>query len=377
MEATTLTRAGYTVSVICPRGKGFETPYECIDGVHIYRHPLPVEADSAVGYLREYLTSLWWELRLSIKIRRKHGFDVVHVCNPPDLLFLVAGLWKALAGARMIFDQHDLVPELWESKFAKRGLFYHLLRLAERATFAAADVVISTNESYKQVALTRGKKDPRDVFVVRSGPDLSRFQRVAANPSYRRGKKYLVGYVGVMGAQEGIDYLIRAVQHLVVDRGRRDTQFMLIGGGTEVASLKALTHDLGLDEFIEFTGRVPDAELLERLSSCDIAVNPDPDNPLNRVSTMNKILEYMALGIPVVQFDLLEGRRSAGDASAYVEPNQSAAFGDAVAALLDDPDARARMGAEGMRRMQDELEWRHQAPKLLAAYATALGSSPR
>lgn len=372
MEATTLSAHGYEVSVICPTGKGYEQEYEVIEGIHIYRHPLPPEVSSVTGYLREYLHAITWEFRLARRVWRERGFDLIHICNPPDLLFLVAGWYKLWRRVRVIFDHHDLNPELYETKYQRRDVFYHGLRWAERLTFAAADVVISTNESYRQVALTRGRKRPDEVFIVRSGPDLSRFQPVAPNPAYRRGRNYLVGYVGVMGEQEGIDYLLRAVRHLVYEQGRRDIQFMLIGGGPMVDQLQALSRNLDIADYVEFTGRIPDAELIERLSSCDVCVNPDPKTPFNDHSTMNKILEYMALGKPIVQFDLVEGRRSAAGASLYARPNDELDLAEKLVTLLAAPEQRQRMGAEGQRRMAEELEWRHQAPSLLAAYARAL-----
>lgn len=373
MEATTLARAGYAVSVICPTGKGFEADYEEIDGIAVYRHPLPPEKSSSAGYLKEYYSALRWEFKLAKRAWKKQGgFDVIHICNPPDLLFLVALRYKLFRGVRVIFDQHDLNPELYEAKFGRRDFFYYGLRWAEKLTFKTADAVISTNESYRQIALQRGGKSPDRVFIVRSGPDLSRFAETGPNPAYRGGKRYLVGYVGVMGEQEGIDLLIAAVRHLVRERQRSDIRFMLIGGGPAVPALKELVDRFGLAEYIEFTGRIPDAELVERLSSCDLCVNPDPKTPFNDCSTMNKILEYMALSKPIVQFDLTEGRRSAGTASEYAKPNDPLDFARLIVELLDDPEKRQSMGKTGRRLMSESLEWRHQASKLLQAYDTAI-----
>lgn len=373
MEATALRQSGYEVSVICPVGKGCEREYEELEGIHIYRHPLPPERSSAAGYIREYLWALRWEFRLARRVwKERGGFDLIHLCNPPDLLFLVALRYKLLRGVRVIFDQHDLNPELYEAKFGKRDLFYHALRLAEKWTFRTADAVISTNESYREVALQRGGKKPEQVFVVRSGPDLSRFVPQEGRADYRGDAAWLVGYVGVMGEQEGIDVLLQAVRELVHVRGRRDIRFMLIGGGPAVPDMKRLAADLGVADCVEFAGRVPDEELIARLSSCDVCVNPDPKTPFNDRSTMNKILEYMALGKPIVQFDLLEGRRSAGEASLYAEPNDPADFAGKIEALLADPEERARRGAIGYARMRDVLEWRHQIPQLEAAYRYAL-----
>jgi len=372
MEATTLRQHGYTVSVISPTGKGCDALRETIDGIHVYRHPLPPEKSCATGYLREYAAALRHEWRLARQVHREQGIDIIHLCNPPDLLFLV-GLWfKCFHGARVLFDQHDLGPELFESKFGKRGPFYHALRLAERLTFLAADHVISTNESYRDVALTRGRKRPEAVTVVRSGPDLARFQPVPPVRDFHRGREYLVGYLGVMGEFDGVEHLVRAAAELVVQRGRNDIQFVLIGSGPTLENLKQLAASLGVDGCVEFTGRIDDVEMIRRLSACDVCVDPDPMNPLNDKSTMNKILEYMALGKPVVQYDLTEGRRSAQEASLYAEPNNPADLANKIETLLSDASLRARMGAHGQQRMRTTLEWRYQTEKLLSAYAKAL-----
>lgn len=376
MESTTLKKAGYEVSVICPTGKGYESKYEVIDGIHIYRHDLPEEMSSAVGYLREYSVALWSEWRLARRVLKERGFDVIHACNPPDLIFLVAAWFKLFHRKKFLFDHHDLNPELYESKFNKRGLFYHALKIAERCTFALANMVISTNQSYRQVAIERGKMKPDRVHVVRSGPDLSRFNRVEPNPEYHNGREFLVGYLGVMGEFDGVDHLVKAAHELIKNRGRTDIQFCFIGGGPMLESLKQLAKDLDIDEYVEFTGRVSDEELIERLSSCDVCANPDPLNPLNDKSTMNKILEYMALERAIVQYDLLEGKRSAEDASLYADPNNIPDFATKIEELLADPEKRAEMGRIGRSRMVDELEWRHQVPKLLNAYAQVFGRTP-
>ncbi|MHC0065617.1 glycosyltransferase family 4 protein [Nostoc sp. UIC 10890] len=368
MEATTLIKAGYEVSIICPKGKGFEQEYEVIDQVHIYRHEMPPDISSVSGYLREYGTALFWEFRLAHRVWQERGFDIVHICNPPDLLFLVAGWFKVFKGVKVIFDHHDINLEMYEAKYGRRDIFYYGLSLVERLTFATADVVISTNESYLSVALTRGGKNPEEVFVVRSGPDLSRFQPVPPNPDYRKGRKYLVGYVGVMGEPEGIDYLLQSVRYIVYEKKRQDIHFMLIGSGPMFDKLQALSEELEVKEFVEFTGRIPDNELLARLSSCDICANPDKKMPYNDRSTMNKIMEYMAMGKPIVQFDLLEGRRSAEGASVYAKGNDVVDFADNILELLEDTERRKKMGELGRQRMEEKLEWRHQVPKLLEAY---------
>lgn len=373
MEATALRDHGYHVSVICPTGRGFEATRETLEGIEIYRHPLPPESNAGLGFVREYLAALYHETQLAWRVRREQGFDVLHACNPPDLIFLVAAPFRALFGTRFVFDQHDVNPELYLTKFGRRDLGYHALKLVERLTFALADVVISTNESYRQIALTRGRRRPEQVFVVRSAPSLERFAYRPGGEAHRAGFRHLVGYLGVMGPQEGVDVLLRAVRH-IVDGGRRDIRFMLIGGGSSLEDLKTLARDLDLEDVVEFTGRIPDEDLLTRLSACDVCVNPDPLNPLNDVSSMNKIVEYMALGRPIVQFDLKEGRASAGEASVYARPNDPAALAQATLDLLDDPARRARMGEAGLRAMRERLAWHHQIPSLLAAYRRALGA---
>ena len=368
MEATTLQKAGYEVSVISPTGNGFDKDYEIIEQIHIYRHPLPPEESSVIGYLREYSWAINWQFRLAQRVWRERGFDVIHICNPPDLLFLVAAWFKLFHGISIIFDHHDLSPEMYEAKYRRRDIFYHGLRWAERLTYATADMVISTNESHREVALKRGHKKPEKVFVVRSAPDLSRFRRMPPNPNYRRGRNYLIGYMGVMGEPEGIDYLLRMVYYIVYKKNRSDIHFMLIGSGPMAEKLKDLSKELKVNEFVEFTGFKQGEELLERLSSCDVCVEPSPTSAYNENCTMNKILEYMAMGKAIVQFDLREGRRSAQEASLYAKPNDEVEFAEKILELLDSPERREKIGAEGRRRMEEILEWQYQAPKLLDAY---------
>ena len=372
-EATTLHDAGYTVSIVCPTGKGCEQRYEQIDGIHIYRHPLPPEADGALGYALEYATALFWEFTLAFRVLRRHGFDVIHACNPPDLIFLVGGFFKLFLRKRFIFDHHDINPELYEAKFNRRDLFYKLMVLCERLSFRTADISIATNESYKRIAVERGGMDPERVFVVRSGPKLDRLRIVPPVPELKRGRRFLVGYVGVMGKQEGIDYLVRAAAHIVHDLGRQDVHFGLVGAGTSLDEMKAYARELKVDAYVTFTGRVPDDELLAMLNTADVCVNPDVANEMNDKSTMNKIMEYMALGKPIVQFDLTEGRYSAQDASLYAARNDERDLGRKLIELLDDPERRRRMGEFGRARVLGQLEWRYEAPKLLRAYEAAFG----
>jgi glycosyltransferase involved in cell wall biosynthesis len=369
-EATTLQQAGYQVSIICPKGKGYEKGREVIDNIHIYRHALPIEASGALGYAIEYSWALFWEFLLTLRVLWTRGFDVIHACNPPDTIFLIGGFFK-LFGKKFIFDHHDINPELYEAKFGRRDVFYKLLVALERWTFRTANVSIATNESYKKIAVQRGGKRPERVFIVRSGPDLRRLKIVPPVPELKHGRQYLVGYVGVMGKQEGIDYLLRAVQHIVRDLKRSDIHFGLVGGGTDLVDMKAYARELGVSDFVTFTGRVPDQQMLEMLNTADLCVNPDVANEMNDKSTMNKIMEYMALGKPIVQFDLTEGRVSAQEASLYAEKNNELDLARKIVHLLDDAELRARMGRFGRSRVENELEWKYEVPKLLAAYDMA------
>lgn len=367
-EATTLQAHGWQVSIICITGDGYEKRREVVDGIYIYRYPLPTQGDGAVGYLAEYSAALWHTFRLTFRVRKERGFDVIHACNPPDLLFLVGGFFKIFFKTRFLFDHHDINPELYEAKFGRRDFFWRLMVWLERATFRTADVSIATNESYRRIAIERGGMDPERVFVVRSGPMLERLKIVPPKPELKCGKRYLVGYVGVMGKQEGIDLLLLAVKHIVEGMGRHDVHFGLVGGGTSLAEMKALAVTLGVSDYVTFTGRVPDQELLDMLNTADICVNPDVANEMNDKSTMNKIMEYMALGKPIVQFDLTEGRYSAGEASLYAAKNDPVDLAQKIVELLDDPEKRARMAEFGMRRVRDELAWNYEVPNLIRAY---------
>ena len=368
-EATTLRDAGYGVSIVCPTGKGCEEKFVSIDGIDIHRYDLPNEAEGALGYLIEYSAALFWTFLLSLRIR----FDVIHACNPPDLFFLIGGFYK-LFGKKFLFDHHDANPELYEAKFGRRGFLWKVMVWVEKLTFRTADVSIATNESYRRIALTRGGMDPDKVFVVRSGPSLERMKIQKSDERLKQGRKFLVGYVGVMGKQEGIDLLLQSVAHLV--KQRQDVHFALVGGGTSLEEMKALARELGVADYVTFTGRAPDAELLAVLNTADVCVNPDVANEMNDISTMNKIMEYMALGKPIVQFDLTEGRYSAQDASLYAKRNDPADFACKIIELVDDPARRERMGEYGRRRVLDTLEWRHEVPRLLAAYEALWRRSP-
>lgn len=366
-EATTLTKAGYEVSVICPKGKGATASYEVIEDVHIYRHPLPFEAEGVLGYVLEYGTALFWEFLLSLKVAWQRGFDVVHACNPPDTLFLI-GLFYRLFGKKFVYDHHDINPELYEAKFGNRNFGWKLMVWLERLSFRTAHLSIATNESYREIAINRGGMEPHKVHIVRSGPNLDRVRVVPPDPSWRNGRRFVVGYVGVIGKQEGLDLLLDSIDHLVNVRRRVDIQFVICGGGPELHNVMREAAERDLGGCITFTGRCSDETLFSALSTADVCVNPDRPTEMNDKSTMNKIMEYMALGKPIVQFDLREGRFSARAASVYATCTDPVDFGDRVAALLDDPDLRVTMAEHGRKRVRNELAWSHEAPKLLAAY---------
>ncbi|HYR37420.1 MAG TPA: glycosyltransferase family 4 protein [Burkholderiales bacterium] len=366
-EAGALRDAGYTVSIVCPTGRGYEASFEAIDGIDIWRYDLPTEGAGALGYLVEYSAALFWTFLLSLRVLFGRGFDVVHACNPPDLFFLIGGFYK-LCGKKFLFDHHDANPELYVAKFGRKDFFYRLMLALERWTFRTADIAIATNHSYRRIAIERGGIAPERVFVVRSGPSLDRLKIGPGDERLKKGRKYLVGYVGVMGRQEGIDHLLHAVSYIVHGLGRQDIHFGLVGGGTSLEEMKAMAAELRVADYVTFTGRVPDAEMLALLNTADVCVNPDGATEMNDISTMNKIMEYMALGKPIVQFDLAEGRYSAQAASLYAERNDPLDLGAKIVELLDDPERRKSMGEFGRRRVMEELEWRHEAPKLLAAY---------
>jgi len=367
-EARALRAAGYTVSIICPKGSGYMRSFEELEGIRIYRHPQPFEASTALGYLAEYTWALLAEFVLSVRVALfGRGFDVIHACNPPDTIFLIGAFYK-LFGKKFIFDHHDINPELYLAKFNRRDMFYKALLLLERLTFKTADVCIATNESYKRIAIERGGVPDSRVFVVRSGPDLSRMKILPAVPELKRGRRFLVGYVGVMGRQEGIDGLLVAIHHIVHEVGRRDIHFGLVGGGTALAEAKERARALNVEDYVTFTGRVPDDEMLSMLNTADVCVNPDIANEMNDKSTMNKIMEYMALGKPIVQYDLTEGRVSAQDASLYARRNDPIDLARKLLTLIDDEPLRRRMGEIGRERVRTRLAWEHEVPNLLAAY---------
>ncbi len=372
-EATALRRAGYTVSVICPQGKGHDARYEELDGIHIYRHPLPAEGNGPVGYALEYAAALGWELWLSWRVWRRHGFDAIHACNPPDLIFLVALLYKLLAGTTFIFDHHDINPELYEAKFGRRGVFHRLLCWLERLTFASADVSLATNDTFRDIAIRRGKMDPGRVWVVKSYPDLDRFRRVDPAPGLRDGFEHLIGYVGIMAQQDGVDLLLDAMAYIVHERGRRDVGCLLIGEGPAVDALRAQARALDLEAHVRFCGYLQGEALLAHLSAVDVGAIPDPHNTYNDKISMNKVFEYMALGIPFAQFELRESCLAAGRAARQADGHDGLALGRALLALVDDPAARDAMSQYGRERAAEAFRWETEKAKLLDAYRCAIG----
>ncbi len=369
-ECLSLREAGWGVSVICPAGDGRDEARYCnIAGVDIHRYPLR-PASSLPGYLREYGLAFAQTTRLVHRLGRDHSFDVVHACNPPDFLLLTALSLRRRRTA-FVFDQHDLVPELFLSRFDPRGgLGYRVARLNEQIAYRLADVVISTNESYRRIALVRGGLSPDDVFVVRSAPDLDRFAAVPAVPGLKRGKPYLLAYLGVMGPQDGVDQALEALAAL--RRRRDDWHATFVGSGDAWEQMRVVAAELGLSDVVDFTGRVSNEHLLAILSTADVGLAPDPKNPLNDISTMNKIVEYMAVGLPIVSYDLLESRVSAGEAAVYATPNEPASFAGRLDQLLCDRQRRHRMAAAGPRRLVDHLSWRNSEVALLSAYDRAL-----
>jgi glycosyltransferase involved in cell wall biosynthesis len=364
-EANTLMENGAKVSIICPKMKGYTKSYEVINTIEIYRHSLPLEAKGALGYLLEYSIALFWEFFLSLKIYFKKRFHVIHGCNPPDLIFVVAFFYK-LFGVKYVFDHHDINPELYIAKYNKKGIFYKFLLLVERLTFTTANYSIATNESYKEIAIRRGKMPVEKVQVVRSGPKLDRLKLGSGNEQYKKGRTFLIGYVGVIGEQEGLDLLLESVKYLVAKRN--DVQFAIIGGGTDLEKIKQQATEMKLDEYVDFYGRVDDEKMVDILNTADVCVNPDRPTEMNNLSTMNKIMEYMALKKPIVQFDLKEGKLSAGEASLYANNTSTENFAEKIMELLDRPDERKRMGDFGYNRVVNELSWNHESKKLVNFY---------
>ncbi|HEY4098438.1 MAG TPA: glycosyltransferase family 4 protein [Baekduia sp.] len=374
-EARALRDAGWEVTVLCAQGETrHRAEHEVLEDIAIHRFPLAPAAGGLLGYAREYGQALWRIRRLARRLARERPFDVVHAGNPPDFLLLAVRSLKR-QGTRFVFDHHDLVPELYRSKFGGgTGLMYRVASALERIAFRSADVVVCTNDSYRALALGRGGRRPEDVFVVRNGPDLERFRPVAPDPALKRGRAHLIGYLGIMGPQDGVDHALRALAAL---KARRDDwHAVLIGDGESLPAMKELTAELALEDHVEFAGWRYDDDIRAILSTCDVCLAPDPPSPLNDVSTMIKIPEYLAMGAAVASYDLVESRISAAGAAEYATPGDPEALGAAVDRLLDDPERRAAMAAAGQADVRDRLAWQHQVPPLLAAYDRALDARP-
>ena len=369
-EARTLQEAGYRVSVVCPKARGFEQSHETLEGIEIYRYGA-WEASGPLGYFAEYTLALAAQFRLALRAYARTRFRVLQACNPPDTIFLI-GLFFKLFGVRFIFDHHDLNPELYEAKFGRRDFGYKLVCWAERLTFRTADISIATNESYREVARLRGNMPRERTFVVRSCPDLSRIRKRAAQLELKEGRRYLVVYLGVMGSQDGLELLLESIASVARRWKRQDILFVLIGAGTDLPRLKALAAEKGLGSLLRFKGHLSDEEVAAYLSTADVGVAPDPATPMNDKSTMNKILEYMTYGLPVVLYDLTEGRRSAAGGALYARPDDPEDFAREILSILDSESLRRELGACGRRRIEESLNWESEKRSLLEAYAAAL-----
>ncbi|HWD60144.1 MAG TPA: glycosyltransferase family 4 protein [Stellaceae bacterium] len=372
LHATTLAKNGYAVSFICPKGRGFDAAREELEGVDIYRYWRPVEGEGKLAFIAESLWCFCATFLLSLKIALSgRGFDILHICNPPEIYWPIAWFWRAF-GKVFIWDHRDLSPELAAAKFgAGDGLIMKVLRLLERLSFGAAQIVVATNESYKKIAIERGSKRPEDIFIVRSAPSLAKFKRYEPDPSFKNGKPNLIVYLGEMGPQDGVDNLIRAIRVLHDDFDRRDFHCVLIGGGTYQPTVAAYAAEIGVGSLCTFTGIVSDETLCRILSSADVAIDPLPKNGWSDRSTMNKVLEYMFFGVPIVVGELAEARVSADAAALYVEPGSANAMAEGIATLLDDSARRQEMGAFGQDRLRNKLAFEYSVPNLLAAYDAA------
>jgi glycosyltransferase involved in cell wall biosynthesis len=374
-ECLALRKAGYDVTVVCPRGDARDRdPFERLEGVDIHRYALRAAQGGTFGYLREYVSACWRTRRLALRLDDRRGFDVVHASNPPDLLLPAVRTLKR-RGSRFVFDHHDLTPELYLSRFGRgRDPIYRALLALERVSFGIADVVISTNETYRRIAIERGGRASADVFVVRNAPDPVRFQAARPNPALKLGREHLLAYVGVIAPQDGVDYALRALA-LLRER-RTDWRAVFLGSGDALPDMERLAVDLGLEDHIEFGGWAGDDRVGELLSTADVGLAPDPRSPLNDASTMIKVAEYMSMALPVVAFDLPESVVTADGAALFVAGNDEAAFADRVEDLLDDPELRARLGAAGRARIAGRLSWSTSEEQLLAAYRHVLARHP-
>jgi len=371
-QSLALVRAGYEVTVICPKGETRDrASFERRDGVAIHRYEPRQARDRTLEYGLEYASALWNIARIARRLARRRPFDLVHACSPPDFL-LLAALPLRRKGSRFVFDHHDLTPELFVTRFGSRGGLLHRLTLrAEQVAFRLADVVLSVNDSYREIAIARGRRHPEDVVVVRTGPDLERFAPMPPDPVLKRGRRHLLSYVGVMGEQDGIDHALRALA--LLHARRRDWRAVFMGDGDMLDDMRALARELGIEQAVEFTGWVEQDHIRRVLASSDLCLAPDPTNPLNDVSSMVKLSEYMAMSRPIVSYDLPESRVSAASGAAYAKPDDVGDFARLIDELLNDPERRAAMGAAGRDRVERRLAWEHQERALLAAYERALG----
>lgn len=377
LECLSLIDAGFEVAVVCPKAPG-DPSYTRINGVEVFKYRPYASGGSSVSFVIEYLYSFLATLTLSLRAGMRGRFAAVQSCNPPDLFWPIGLLFRVLHGSSFVFDHHDLCPELYQSRFPNGNqLVYGLLRFMERCTMNAADHVISTNDSYREIVLSRDGVDPANVTVVRTGPDLNRLRRTSADPGLRGSAGYLAAYLGVMGPQDGVDLVLELAEHVVHQLGRRDIRFTLIGSGDCFNDLVALSDRLDLSDFVTFTGRIPDPEVCAILSTADVGISPDPKNPLNDLSTMNKTMEYMAFALPVVAFDLRETRISAGEAAVYATPNDVTELAQLLIDLVDNEPRRRSMGTVGRTRIEQELAWDHQAPRYVDVYEQLTAASRR
>jgi len=368
MECQALVSTGrYEVSVICPKGPGDES-YEYFEGVHLHKYTPPPLTSGVVSYLFEFIYCWLRTADLAVRVFMKRPFRVIQACNPPDTYFALAAPFKLL-GVKFVYDQHDLCPEMLTSRFGhESGPLMLGLRALELATYKLADRVISTNESYAQVAVERGRLDRALITVVRSGPDPETMRRNRTVAQLRRGRQHLTCWLGVMGPQDGVDVALRAVHHYTQVLGRTDCHFAFMGFGDAYADLRMLAIELGIESYIEFTGRVGPDQIEAYLSTADLGLVPDPWTRYADLSTHNKTLEYMSFEVPVLSTDLQETRRSAGEAAVYVASGDPGAFALAIRDLLDNPSERARMGSEGRRKVVDELGWPHQRDRYVSVF---------
>jgi len=390
-ESDILRDAGYSITVVCLRGKNETARSKVVDGIQVYTIPkvslftktskdnpagmqrLWLKIVALMGYMWEYSYFTGACFAMSLYVAMKHGFDVIHAHNPPDTLFLVAAFYKPF-GKKFVFDHHDLCPELYQSRYkAEKGILTNMLALFEKGSLKLADITIATNESYRRIQIERGKVKPENVFVVRNGPNLRRVAYRPPSERLRNMNKCILCYVGALNPQDGVDYLLRSLRDLAYKLNRKDFYCVIMGTGDSLEDLRAQSMELELDSYVELTGYVSEEDLMRNLSAADICVDPDPSSPLNDVSTWIKIMEYMALGKPIVTYDLYETRWSAQDAALYIKPNDEMAFAEGIAKLMDRPDIRAQMGESGRQRIQHDLKWDVVGQNLVRAYKQLLG----